>query len=94
MFLARREALRRGGEENNGFELWRTLFWEHEGGAQQCQLACIRGFLAPPPMQKQQKLSTRTSVLGSDGETLTDMDCHHRNCESVSSQFVTQNCKT
>ena len=42
--LARREALA-GGEEANGFELWRILYWDHEGEAQQCQIAGVRSFL-------------------------------------------------
>ena len=25
-----------GGEDGNGFELWRILFWDHQGGAKQC----------------------------------------------------------
>ena len=33
-----------GGEEGNGFELWRKLFLVHEGGSTMVHLAGIRGF--------------------------------------------------
>ena len=39
----RREALS-GGEEGNGLELWRVLFWEHEGGDSAVQIQGMRAF--------------------------------------------------
>ena len=33
-----------GGEDRNGFELWRRLFMENEGGAEQVALAGLRRF--------------------------------------------------
>ena len=42
-----REALA-GGEEGNGLELWRNLFWEHEGGDTAVQIHGIRSFHAFP----------------------------------------------
>ena len=46
-FQPRRQALA-AGEEDNGFELFRTLYWDHEGGAQHVQLQGVRQFLAFP----------------------------------------------
>ena len=43
--LGRRQALA-GGDEGNGFELWRVLVWDHEGCAQQCQIAGVMHFVA------------------------------------------------
>ena len=45
--LPRRQALA-AGEEQNGFELWRVLYWDHEGGAQHCQIQGVRQFMASP----------------------------------------------
>ena len=37
-----------GGEDRNGIELWRRLYMEHEGGAEQVALAGLRRFHAFP----------------------------------------------
>ena len=43
-----------GGEDYNGFELWRRLFQEHDGGASEVALSGIRslhGFPRCPPSE-------------------------------------------
>ena len=45
--LQRRQALA-GGEGGHGFELWRVLYWDHAGGAQQCHLQGLKQFMAFP----------------------------------------------
>ena len=52
----RRESLA-AGEDGNGFELWRVLFWEHEGGAQQVHVHGIRDFHTFPQCKSMQDLA-------------------------------------
>ena len=41
-----------GGEEFNGLELWRRMFVNHEGGAEQVTLKGIRNFMGFPKCHK------------------------------------------
>ena len=50
----RRESLA-GGEQSNGFELWRMLCTEHAGGAHQCRLHGVRSFHSFPPCKDLKK---------------------------------------
>ena len=50
-FHPRREALA-GGQEGNGLELWRQLYWTYEGGAMACRVQGVRHFHTFPQCKK------------------------------------------
>ena len=56
--LNRRTALA-GGDDRNGFELWRVLYWEHEGGTEQCHLTGARHLIAFPQCKDAKSLTAR-----------------------------------
>ena len=65
-----------GGEDSNGLELWRRLFIENEGGAEQVALAGLRRFHAFPKCTKKEDLSTFlgdwTHLRNQHGSTIPD----------------------
>ena len=54
-----RRAAIAGGEDGNGFELWRQLFLQYEGGSTLVHLQGVRSFHAFPACKKIENLNAR-----------------------------------
>ena len=77
-YLPRRQA-QAAGEEGNGFELWRSIYWEHEGGSQTVQLQGVRHCMAFP-RAKTRRTCTSTLANGLSSATPMGLGYLQRTC--------------